>query len=135
MDDVDRKILRLLKGDARASFVDLAKVLGTSEGTVRARVKRLQEDGIVRRFTIQTAGSNVKALVEVRIETNIATGKLAGEIAGWDGVERVWEVAGEYDVVVIVDVESTAALNEIIDRIRQFPGTQSTRSRLILKES
>lgn len=135
MDDVDRKLLRLLKGDARASFVDLAKVLGTSEGTVRARVKRLQEDGIVRRFTIQTAGSNVKALVEVRIETNIATGKLAAEIAGWDGVERVWEVAGEYDVVVIVDVESTAALNEIIDRIRQFPGTQSTRSRLILKES
>lgn len=135
MDDVDRKLLRLLKGDARASFVDLAKVLGTSEGTVRARVKRLQEDGIVRRFTVQTAGSNVKALVEVRIETNIATGKLAAEIAGWEGVERVWEVAGEYDVVVIVDVESTAALNEIIDRIRQFPGTQSTRSRLILKES
>lgn len=135
MDDVDRKLLRLLKGDARASFVDLAKVLGTSEGTVRARVKRLQEDGIVRRFTVQTAGSNVKALVEVRIETNIATGKLAGDIASWEGVERVWEVAGEYDVVVIVDVESTAALNEIIDRIRQFPGTQSTRSRLILKES
>ena len=135
MDDVDRKLLRLLKGDARASFVDLAKVLGTSEGTVRARVKRLQEDGVIRRFTVQTAGSNVKALVEVRIETNIATGKLAGDIAGWDGVERVWEVAGEYDVVVIVDVESTAALNEIIDRIRQFPGTQSTRSRLILKES
>lgn len=135
MDDVDRKLLRLLKGDARASFVDLAKVLGTSEGTVRARVKRLQEDGVIRRFTVQTAGSNVKALVEVRIETNIATGKLAGDIAQWEGVERVWEVAGEYDVVVIVDVESTAALNEIIDRIRQFPGTQSTRSRLILKES
>ena len=135
MDDTDRKLLRLLKANARESFVDLARVLGTSEGTVRARVKRLQEDGIVRRFTVQTGGSNVKALIEVRIETNVNTGKISGEIATWEGVERVWEVAGEHDIVVIVDVESTAALNDIIERIRQFPETQSTRSRLILKET
>jgi len=135
LDDTDRKLLRLLKANARESFVDLARVLGTSEGTVRARVKRLQEDGIVRRFTVQTGGSNVKALIEVRIETNVNTGKISGEIATWEGVERVWEVAGEHDIVVIVDVESTAALNDIIERIRQFPETQSTRSRLILKET
>lgn len=135
MDDTDRKLLRLLKGDARASFVDLARVLGTSEGTVRARVKRLQEDGVVRRFTVQTAGSNVKSLVEVRLGGNVNTGKVAAEIASWPDVERVWEVAGDYDVIAVVDVESTAALNDIIDRIRRFPETESTRSRLILKES
>lgn len=134
-DDTDRKLLRLLKANARESFVDLARILGTSEGTVRARVKRLQEEGAIRRFTVQTAGSNVKALIEVRIETNVNTGKLAEAIARWDGVERVWEVAGEYDIVVIADVESTNALNDIIERIRQYPETQSTRSRLILKES
>ncbi|HVL48344.1 MAG TPA: Lrp/AsnC family transcriptional regulator [Candidatus Thermoplasmatota archaeon] len=134
MDDLDTAILRILKDNARESFVAMAQVLGTSEGTIRARVKRLQDEGIIRRFTIQTAGQNVKALIEVRIETNVNTATLSSQIATWEGVERVWEVTGEQDLLVMVDVPSTAALNDIIERIRQFKETQATRSRLILKE-
>jgi len=134
VDDLDTAILRILKDNARESFVAMAQVLGTSEGTIRARVKRLQDEGIIRRFTIQTAGQNVKALIEVRIETNVNTATLSSQIATWEGVERVWEVTGEQDLLVMVDVPSTAALNDIIERIRQFKETQATRSRLILKE-
>ena len=134
MDDLDRSILRILKDNARESFVHMAEVLGTSEGTVRARLKRLSDEGIIKKFTIQTAGSNVKALIEVRIETNIQTSNVSGEIQKWDGVERVWEVTGEHDIVVIVDVASTNELNDIVERIRQYKEVQSTRSRLILRE-
>lgn len=134
MDDLDRAILRILKDNARESFVHMAEVLGTSEGTVRARLKRLSDEGIIKKFTIQTAGSNVKALIEVRIETNIQTSNVSGEIQKWDGVERVWEVTGEHDIVVIVDVASTNELNDIVERIRQYKEVQSTRSRLILRE-
>lgn len=134
MDDVDRGILRILKANAREPFVDIAKALGTSEGTIRARVKRLVDEGQIQQFTIRTAGSAVKALIEVRIETNVAMTKISAEIATWPGVERVWEVTGEDDILVMVDVGSTSALNEVVDRIREIGGTQSTRSRLILKE-
>lgn len=134
MDDLDRAILRILKDNARESFVNIATVLGTSEGTVRARIKRLTDEGIVRKFTIQTAGSNVKAMIEVRIDTNVKTSNVSQQIAKWEGVERVWEVTGEQDIVVVVDVQNTNELNDIVDRIRQFKETQSTRSRLILKE-
>jgi len=135
MDETDRKLLALLRSNARDSFTHLAQEVGTSEGTVRARIKRLVDDGIIRRFTIRTAGSQVKALIEVRVAKNIHTSRIAGDISGWDGVEAVWEVTGDDDMVVVADCPDSARLNELIDRIRDIPGTEATRSRLILKES
>jgi len=134
VDDVDRAILRILKDNARESFVRMAQMMGTSEGTVRARLKRLTDEGIIRKFTVQTGGSNVKALIEIRIETNVNTADLSGEIQQWDGVERVLEVTGEHDIVVFVDVANTTDLNDIVERIRRFNQVRSTRSRLILRE-
>jgi DNA-binding Lrp family transcriptional regulator len=134
MDDLDKAILRILKDNARESFVKMAEVLGTSEGTIRARLKRLQDDGLIRKFTIQTAGSNVKALIEISLETNVEMAGVSKQIQRWDGVERVLEVTGEHDIVVVIDVASTAELNDIIERIRQFKEVQTTRSRLILRE-
>ena len=134
MDDLDRALLRILKDNARESFVRLAETLGTSEGTIRARLKRLTDTGVIRKFTVQTAGSNVKALIEIRIETNVNTASVSQQIQKWDGVERVMEVTGEHDIVVLVDVASTSELNDIVERIRHFKEVQSTRSRLILRE-
>jgi DNA-binding Lrp family transcriptional regulator len=134
MDDVDRKIMAILRDNARESFTNMAEMVGTSEGTVRARVKRLTDEGVIRKFTIRTAGSNVKALIEVSVTNNVGTSDVAAKIRSWDGVESVWEVTGENDIVVVADCPNTSDLNAIIDKIREVPGTQATRSRLILKE-
>lgn len=134
MDDVDRKIMAILRENARESFTNMAEAVGTSEGTIRARVKRLMDDGVIRKFTIRTAGSNVKALIEVAVTNNVNTSDIATKIRAWDGVESVWEVTGENDIVVVADCPNTSDLNAIIDKIRDVPGTQATRSRLILKE-
>jgi len=134
MDDVDRKIMAILRDNARESFTNMAEAVGTSEGTVRARVKRLMDDGVIRKFTIRTAGSNVKALIEVSVTNNVNTAEVAAKSRAWEGVESVWEVTGENDIVVVADCPNTSDLNAIIDKIREVPGTQATRSRLILKE-
>lgn len=134
MDGMDEKLLELLRGNARESFVNLAKQLSTSEGTVRARVKKLQDDGIIRGFTLRTAGSNIKTIIEIEVETNVHTNDISSKIAKWKGVEQVYEISGEHDILVVAEASNTAALNEIIERIREFPQVKSTRSRLILKE-
>lgn len=134
MDDMDRKIMAILRENARESFTNMANEIGTSEGTVRARVKRLTDEGLIRKFTIRTAGSNVKALIEVSVTNNVNTADIATKIRAWDGVESVWEVTGDNDIVVVADCPNTSDLNAIIDKIREIPGTQATRSRLILKE-
>lgn len=135
MDDTDRRLLALLRLNARASFTSLAKELGTSEATVRARMKRLVDSGTIRRFTIRTAGNNVKALIEVRITSHADTGRIAGDVSAWDGVEAVWEVTGDNDLVVVADCPDANRLNSLIDRIRAVEGTESTRSRLVLREA
>lgn len=135
MDAIDRRLLGLLRDNSRASFTHLAQAVGTSEGTVRARVKRLVDDGVIRRFTIRTAGNAVKALIEVNVTKNVHTSEVARAIGQWDGVEVVWEVTGDDDIVVVADCPDTQRLNELIDKIRDIPGTNATRSRLILKEA
>jgi DNA-binding Lrp family transcriptional regulator len=134
MDDVDRHILSLLRSNSRDSFTDMAKAVGTSEGTIRARVKRLVEDGTIRQFTIRTAGNQVKALVEVALVANAHLAEIARIIRAWDGVDAVWEITGDNDLLVVADCPNTADLNGLIDKIRGIAGAQATRSRLILKE-
>lgn len=134
MDAMDERLLELLRENARESFVNLAKSLSTSEGTVRARVKKLQDDGVIRRFTLRTAGSNIKTIIEIEVETNVHTSDISSKIAKWKGVEQVYEISGEHDILVVAEAGNTTALNEIIERIREFPQVKSTRSRLILKE-
>jgi len=134
IDHLDDKIIEILKKDSRRPFVEIANELEVSEGTIRSRVKKLFEEGIIQAFTIKTSSKNVKALVEVKIDVNVNTSEIADQIASFEGVSEVYEVTGEEDIVAIIDVTSSPQLNEIIERIRRYDNVESTRTRLILKE-
>lgn len=134
MDETDERIIALLKEDARRSYVSIARVLGATEGTVRARVRRLQQEGIIRGFTVRTSSKNIKALIEVNIEVNVNTSDISARIRAMPEVEAVYEVSGDVDIVTIVDVMTTAEMNAVIERIRGLGPTMSTETRLILHE-
>ena len=134
IDNLDRRIITILKKDSRCPFVEIADRLGVSEGTIRSRVHRMVDDGEICGFTIKTSSKNVKALVEVRIDVNTDTEELAKELASYDGIIEVFEVTGDQDVLAIIDVESSQHLNEIIEKIRRKDNILSTRTRIILKE-
>lgn len=129
---MDEEILAILKKDARESYVNIANQLNTSEGTIRGRVKKLVEQGIITRFTIRTKGKNVKALIAVQMDINAENPKW-DKIVEIEGVEMVYEVSGDNDLIAMVDVMSTENLNDIIEEIRSL-GVKSTRTMLILKE-
>ena len=134
IDHLDDKIIDILKKDSRKPFVEIANELNVSEGTIRSRVKKLFEDGVIQSFTIKTSSKNVKAIIEVKIDVNVNTSDVASRISRFEGVSEVYEVTGEEDIVAIIDVTSSPQLNEIIEQIRRFDNVQSTRTRLILKE-
>ena len=134
IDNLDKRILEIMKKDSRCPYVDIADQLGVSEGTVRSRVHKMTEDGVIRGFTIKTSSKNVKALVEVSIDVNTDTEEIARRMSEYDGVTEVFEVTGDQDIIAIVDVESTQNLNDIIEKVRKYDNVLSTRTRLILKE-
>ncbi|PSP44051.1 AsnC family transcriptional regulator [Halobacteriales archaeon QH_10_70_21] len=134
MDDLDRRILTILRRDSRTPYTEIADRVGTSEGTVRNRVERLIDEGIIERFTIATRTGNVKAMIEIGVAVDVDTSGISERMADWAEVDFVWQVSGEEDVVVVADAADTGALNEMITRARELDEVVSTKTRLILDE-
>ncbi|AUX10259.1 Lrp/AsnC family transcriptional regulator [Halalkaliarchaeum desulfuricum] len=134
MDDLDRRILNILRRDARTPYTEIAESVGTSEGTVRNRVERMTEEGIIERFTVTTRTGNVKAMVEISVAMDVDTAGVSERMADWPEVDYVWQVSGEEDVVLIVDAVDTRAVNELISQAREMDEVKSTKTRLILDE-
>jgi len=134
MDELDRQILTILRRDSRTPYTEIADRVGTSEGTVRNRVERLIEEGIIERFTVATRTGNVKAMVEIGVAVDVDTGEIGARLADWTEVDFVWQVSGEEDVVVVADTTDTGALNGMITRARELDEVVSTKTRLILDE-
>ncbi len=134
MDDLDRRILELLRRDARTPYTEIADEVGTSEGTVRNRVERLVDDGVIERFTISTRTGNIKAMIEVSVAVDVDTTRVSERMAEWEEVDFVWQVSGEEDVVLVVDAADTSAVNDLITQARELDDVKSTKTRLILDE-
>ena len=134
MDDLDRRILNVLRRDSRTPYTEIAERVGTSEGTVRNRVERLIEDGTIERFTVTTRTGNIKAMIELGVAVDVDTSAVSERVAEWEAVDFVWQVSGEEDIVLVVDAADTAAVNALITRARELDEVVSTKTRLILDE-
>ncbi len=134
MDDLDRQILTILRRDARTPYTEIAGEVGTSEGTVRNRVERMIDDGVIERFTVTTRTGNVKAMLEISVAVDVDTASVSDRMAEWEEVDFVWQVSGEQDVVLVVDAADTRGVNELITQAREQDEVVSTKTRLILDE-
>ena len=134
MDDLDRRILNILRQDARTPYTEIAEQVGTSEGTVRNRVDRLTDEQVIERFTVTTRTGNVQAMVEVSVAMDVNTSEVSEQMAEWPRVDSVWQVSGEEDVVLVVDCVDTRAVNELITKAREMDDVKRTKTRLILDE-
>ncbi len=134
MDELDRQILDILRRDARTPYTEIADQVGTSEGTIRNRVERMVDSGVIDRFTVATRTGNVKAMIEISVDVDVHTGGLTEQMAEWERVDFVWQVSGEDDIVLVVDAADTSDLNELISRARELEEVMSTKTRLILDE-
>ncbi|ELY51779.1 Lrp/AsnC family transcriptional regulator [Natronococcus jeotgali] len=134
MDELDREILDTLRRDARTPYTEIADEVGTSEGTVRNRVERMMDEGVIERFTISTHTGNVKAMIEVSVAVDVDTKAVSERMAEWEEVDFVWMVSGEQDIVLVVDAADTRGVNDLITKARDQDEVVSTQTRLILDE-
>lgn len=134
IDDLDRQILATLKKDARIPYVSIANKFKVSEGMIRQRVKKLVDGGVIKRFTTITATHGLKAIIEVSVGINVHTTKVGSSIKKLEGIEDVYEISGNRDIVVIVDVDNSLKLNDVIENIRSMKNVENTETKLVLKE-
>jgi len=134
MDDTDREIIKILKGDGRATYSDIGKKVGLSEGAVRKRIKALVDSGVIKRFTVKvglTEGAEAIALLS--INPSFPTSDVSKVLRKFHNVETVYEITGQYDIAVIISGLSIAEVDECVEKIRRVDGVVNTNTMIILR--
>lgn len=131
MDDINQKIIQYLREDGRASFTYIADKIGVSEGTVRNRVQKMQQNDIIDKFTVKVASKGSEAVVMVKL----ATGKdIEKVLSDFPANIDIKEVAGEYDLVLEIERQHNQEINSILDEIRRIDGVETTETFMVLNQ-
>ena len=116
--------------------MEIADRVGVTERTIRTRMKRLEEDGVIRGYTIRESGIGLTALIRLKVGPGTEIGSLAGEFASWQNVESVYEVSGDADLIAVVHVDDTVGLREMLDKMWLTAPAEisSTQTELVLEQ-
>ncbi len=134
MDDVDRKIIQILKNDGRAGYIDIGKQIGLSEGAVRKRIKTLSDTKVIQKFTIKVGvAEGAEAIALLSVNPSLPTQEVSKRIQEIPNVETIYEVTGEYDIVVVISGINVVEVNEGIEKIRRVEGIMKTNTMIVLR--
>jgi DNA-binding Lrp family transcriptional regulator/predicted transcriptional regulator len=138
LDSLDRQIIALLQRDGRTPNVEIARELGVAEGTVRKRLERLIDSGIIHVTAVANPGVLSNATpVFVGVEVDLQRlEQVAAALAGMPEVLRVAIVAGEYDIMLEAVLPAIDRLLPFLrDRVGAIPGVKHTATFQVLELS
>jgi DNA-binding Lrp family transcriptional regulator len=127
LDVIDLKILEELKINSRISFNTISQKIGKTEATVRRRVKKLMDDGIIKKFTIEySINSKPKTRATVKIEPDFKDIKrILTDLKVIDEITDIWRLSGECGIFLKVEVPSIELFNPLIEeKISQIKGVR-----------
>jgi DNA-binding Lrp family transcriptional regulator len=135
LDAQDRKLLSLLREDARLSTAALARELGVARTTVVQRLKRLERDGVIGGYTVRMSARMQARTLRVQVLLSIDVKKADAVIGGLRAIPQVraaYAISGVFDVLAFVECESTDEIDQVLDAIGTLAGVQRTQSSLVL---
>ncbi|MGB0507867.1 MAG: Lrp/AsnC family transcriptional regulator [Pikeienuella sp.] len=135
MDDIDNKLIALLRRNARASVSELAANLGVTRATVRARMDRLTAEGEVIGYTAVLRGdaedAPVRGVMLIEIEGK-GSDRIIRRLSGMPEVRTIHTTNGRWDVVIELSADTLPALDQVLRTIRQIDGVQNSETSLYL---
>ncbi len=135
MDDLDHRLIGLLREDARAPVAGLAKSLKVSRGTVQARIDRMLARGDIAGFTVrvrpEAEAQRVRAMMMVAIEGERSAPVLKA-LSALPQVAAVHTTNGRWDLVVDLDTDSLPDFSRTLDAVRLIDGIAATETSLLL---
>lgn len=136
LDSLDRQIVSILLRDARRSFRAIGAEVGLSAPAVKRRVDRLVDEGVIERFGAvvdpRALGWTIEAIIELFCAAATPPQRIASALAKVPEVAAAWTVTGDADAVVHLQVADTPHLEQTIERIRDEPFVDKTRSVVVL---
>ena len=140
LDDIDRKILRILEENGNIANKDLAAVVGVAPSTTSARVKALTDNGIIRGIYAdidpQLVGQGLQAMIAVRLHagSRMDMDTFGKTMAALHGVQDVYFVGGLDDYLIHVCMRDTAELSDFVShQLNNNPAVANTQTMLIFE--
>ena len=129
MEDLDRRIVDLLRADGRMSYTDLGKAMGLSTSAVHQRVRRLEERGVIRSYAAvvnyESLGLPLTAFISVTPLDPAAPDDIPERLRPITEIEACHSVAGDENYILKVRVATPGELEDLLARIRTVANVAS----------
>lgn len=124
MDAIDKKILEMLRKNARESFANIGKTVELSAPAIGKRVKQLEEKGIILGYSLKLNHEklevSVKAYITLKIHQSSTVRTAYNQIIHNDEVQRCDRITGEDSLCILAYFKSNKELVTFIERISQY---------------
>lgn len=132
----DKRLLALLRANARSSTSELARRLDISRSTVQSRLESLERDGIIKGYTVVFGDDYEQRLITSYVQIKVAqklTAKTNTQLKAFSGVSALHAISGDYDLIAVLRTETTQELSRVLDEIGNLTGVERTNSSVILE--
>ena len=135
LDDTDRRLIALLRADARLGLATLAARLGVSRGTVSNRLRKLEDAQVIVGYSVRlrpdAQPEQIRAWMGVVVDGN-QTRAVVAALLGEPGVEALHDTNGRFDLLADLRAESMAQLSQVLERVRLIKGITTTETHILL---
>jgi DNA-binding Lrp family transcriptional regulator len=125
MDNLDERLITLLRHNGRRSISDLAIETETSRATVRSRIERMENDGTIIGYTVILRADAVEAAIRgimmIEIEGHV-TDRVIRTLGGFPEISEIHSTNGRWDLIVELNAATLSDFDAVLRRIRLVPG-------------
>ena len=135
MDDIDHRLLSILRHDGRRAISDIAIELALSRATVRSRIQRLEKSGDIVGYTVvlraDAVALPVRGITMIEIEGRLLD-RVVDALVGFPEIGAVHTTNGKWDLILEISARSLTDLDAVLRRIRLVPGITASETNLLL---
>ncbi|GAB6135989.1 Lrp/AsnC family transcriptional regulator [Thermococcus prieurii] len=136
VDELDLKIISLLQRNARLSFREIARELDVAVGTVYNRIKKLEEEGVIRGYTpvldYEKLGFGLTALIGIKAQGR-KIAEIERKIAEKTRAMMVYDITGEFDIFVIAKFKDREDMNRFVKWLLSLDGVEKTNTSVAMQ--
>ncbi|TLG78194.1 Lrp/AsnC family transcriptional regulator [Methylocystis sp. B8] len=135
MDDLDHRLIALLRTDARASLSQLAKALGVSRGTVQNRLDKLIAADVILGFTVRLKNAatpdRIRAIMMVEVSGKNSR-RVAHELRGLPQIHALFSTNGPFDLIAEIECANLEEFDRLLSSVRTIEGIARSETSLLL---
>ena len=136
LDEVDIKILNILQDNADLAYAEIAKMVGVSTSTVFMRIRKLREQGYIKRIVAEVdpepLGYKLKALIFLSLDVK-KFNQVVEALKSIPQIKEIYDVTGEWALACMLLVKDHAELSRVLEVIGSIDGVRNTSTLVVLR--